>query len=180
MTMSAFDDEFQRRMDMEERLQKSLAFDDTARRALQQFDVGRQLRELAERHSLATTKIRDLLDRSQFDQIAQQLARTFGEGGAFQTATERLLQIDAFRNVDRCANLRLAGQTIRDRIAAALERYNRNFFVPETGAIAQLAEKLALLEPLWPAPGSEDTELGVFMGPEVRHGEAEVYTRVQA
>ena len=32
----------------------------------------------------------------------------------------------------------------------------------------------------WPAPGSEDTELGVFMGPEVRHGEAEVYARVQA
>jgi hypothetical protein len=23
---------------------------------------------------------------------------------------------------------------------------------------------------LWPAPGSEDTELGVFMGPEVSHG----------
>jgi len=32
----------------------------------------------------------------------------------------------------------------------------------------------------WPAPGSEDTELGVFIGPEVRHGEAEVYARVQA
>jgi hypothetical protein len=32
----------------------------------------------------------------------------------------------------------------------------------------------------WPAPGFEDTELGVLMGPEVRHGEAEVYTRVQA
>jgi Sigma-70 factor, region 1.1 len=32
----------------------------------------------------------------------------------------------------------------------------------------------------WPAPGSEDTELGVFMGLEVRHGEAEVYARVQA
>jgi hypothetical protein len=32
----------------------------------------------------------------------------------------------------------------------------------------------------WPAPGSEDTELGVFMGPEVRHGEAEVHARVQA
>ncbi len=32
----------------------------------------------------------------------------------------------------------------------------------------------------WPAPGSEDTELGVFMGPEVRHGAAEVYARVQA
>ncbi len=33
---------------------------------------------------------------------------------------------------------------------------------------------------LWPAPGSEDTEFGVLMEPEVRHGEAEVYTRVQA
>ena len=27
----------------------------------------------------------------------------------------------------------------------------------------------------WPAPGSEDTELGVLMELEVRHGEAEVY-----
>ena len=32
----------------------------------------------------------------------------------------------------------------------------------------------------WPAPCSEDTELGVLMGPEVRHGEAEVHARVQA
>ena len=32
----------------------------------------------------------------------------------------------------------------------------------------------------WPAPGSEDTELGVLMEPEVGHGEAEVYPRVQA
>ena len=32
----------------------------------------------------------------------------------------------------------------------------------------------------WPAPGSEDTELGVFMEPEVSHGETEVYPRVQA
>ena len=31
-----------------------------------------------------------------------------------------------------------------------------------------------------PAPGSEDTELGVLMEPEVDHGETEVYTRVQA
>jgi hypothetical protein len=37
-----------------------------------------------------------------------------------------------------------------------------------------------LLRYSWPAPGFEDTELGVLMGPEVRHGEAEVYTRVQA
>ena len=38
----------------------------------------------------------------------------------------------------------------------------------------------SMREESWPAPGSEDTELGVLMGPEVRHGEAKVYARVQA
>ena len=33
---------------------------------------------------------------------------------------------------------------------------------------------------IWPAPGSEDTELGVFMEPEVSHGETKVYAGVQA
>jgi len=33
---------------------------------------------------------------------------------------------------------------------------------------------------VWPAPGSEDTEFGVLMEQEVRHGEATVYARVQA
>jgi hypothetical protein len=32
----------------------------------------------------------------------------------------------------------------------------------------------------WLAPGPADTELGALMEPEVSHGEAEVYTRVQA
>jgi hypothetical protein len=32
----------------------------------------------------------------------------------------------------------------------------------------------------WPAPGSEDTELGVFMGPEASHGKTKVYAGVQA
>ena len=32
----------------------------------------------------------------------------------------------------------------------------------------------------WPAPGSEDTELGVLMELEVGHGETEVYSGVQA
>jgi type I restriction enzyme, S subunit len=36
------------------------------------------------------------------------------------------------------------------------------------------------IDAVWSAPGSEGTELGVLMEPEVRHGEAEVYTRVQA
>jgi hypothetical protein len=34
--------------------------------------------------------------------------------------------------------------------------------------------------PEWPAPGFEDTELGVFMGPEVSYGETKVYAGVQA
>jgi hypothetical protein len=33
---------------------------------------------------------------------------------------------------------------------------------------------------IWPAPGSEDTELGVLMGPEGGHGETTVYAGVQA
>ena len=33
---------------------------------------------------------------------------------------------------------------------------------------------------VWPAAGSKDTELGVFMEPEVDHGATEVYAGVQA
>jgi hypothetical protein len=42
------------------------------------------------------------------------------------------------------------------------------------------SELLKRLIAPWPAPGSEDTELGVLMEPEVDHGAAEVYPRVQA
>jgi len=38
----------------------------------------------------------------------------------------------------------------------------------------------AYKEDRWPAPGSEDTELGVLMELEVGHGETEVYAGVQA
>jgi hypothetical protein len=41
-------------------------------------------------------------------------------------------------------------------------------------------EFLTVEIPRWPAPGSEDTELGVLMELEVGHGETEVYPRVQA
>jgi hypothetical protein len=46
----------------------------------------------------------------------------------------------------------------------------------------QLARAAGSAEELlrWPAPGSEDTELGVLMELEVGHGETEVYPRVQA
>jgi hypothetical protein len=33
---------------------------------------------------------------------------------------------------------------------------------------------------VWPAPGSEDTELGVLMELEVGHGETEVHAGIQA
>jgi hypothetical protein len=46
-------------------------------------------------------------------------------------------------------------------------RSSEAFLIPE-----QECEK-------WPAPGSEDTELGVLMEPEVRHGAAELAYRRQ-
>jgi hypothetical protein len=58
-----------------------------------------------------------------------------------------------------------------------------NFAVPPPKLreeTAKLAEKLSKLNTNWPAPGSEDTELGVLMEPEVGHGATEVYARVQA
>jgi hypothetical protein len=36
----------------------------------------------------------------------------------------------------------------------------------------------AFMAVLWPAPGSEDTKLGVFMGPEVSHGATKIYAGV--
>lgn len=36
------------------------------------------------------------------------------------------------------------------------------------------------VEDLWPAPGSEDTELGVILEPEVVYGTQTLWTRVQA
>ena len=57
------------------------------------------------------------------------------------------------------------------RLAKDWENLNRK-------ALAFL--RLASIRLMWPAPGSEDTELGVLMEPEVGHGEAEVYGRVQA
>jgi hypothetical protein len=53
--------------------------------------------------------------------------------------------------------------------------------------IAQLSDLVLLFSEsfgsaaeLWPAPGSEDTELGVLMGPEGGHGETKVHAGVQA
>lgn len=45
---------------------------------------------------------------------------------------------------------------------------------------AQPANAVKQLLFVWPVPGFEDTELGVFMEPEVGHGTTEVYAGVQA
>jgi len=49
-----------------------------------------------------------------------------------------------------------------------------------TAAMDHLEGRRGVKPDRWPAPGSEDTELGVLMEPEVRHGAAEVYAGVQA
>jgi hypothetical protein len=59
------------------------------------------------------------------------------------------------------------------RIEASLGRVE-GFYGGRRSAV----EKIDEIE--WPAPGFEDTELGVLLEPEMAHGEAEVYAGVQA
>ena len=56
-----------------------------------------------------------------------------------------------------------------------IDNKNQLFFNQSDLFVAQ-----AIRDTLWPAPGSEDTELGVLMELEVGHGETEVYAGVQA
>ncbi len=66
-----------------------------------------------------------------------------------------------------------------------LSEYLLKNFVSDDKLIATLVIALAASsarykKARWPAPGSEDTELGVLMGPEGGHGATAVYARVQA
>jgi hypothetical protein len=63
-----------------------------------------------------------------------------------------------------------AQETNGEQIIAILKEYEAGM------KTADLCRKHGI----WPAPGSEDTELGVLMEPEVGHGETEVYAGVQA
>jgi len=69
--------------------------------------------------------------------------------------------------------------------AARVQAHTRAFLVLSHAEIESYLEGWAkeiarAAERVWPAPGSEDTELGVLMELEVGHGETEVYPRVQA
>jgi hypothetical protein len=63
-------------------------------------------------------------------------------------------------------------------LSALLQGFVENVFVEASRRTFKSLRTAETVE--WPAPGFEDTEFGVLMEPEVRHGEAEVYTRVQA
>ena len=86
--------------------------------------------------------------------------------------------------IQDCVEYRAQAPHLLTAIAEAAQRGDET----SKGIIAALAEMLkrrslghVLLEMAdWPAPGSEDTELGVFMGPEVSHGETKVHAGVQA
>ena len=53
-------------------------------------------------------------------------------------------------------------------------------FNPIEQVFAKLKTVLRKIAAYWPAPGSEDTELGVLMELEVGHGETEVHAGIQA
>ena len=59
------------------------------------------------------------------------------------------------------------------------EHLRQTRLIAERDYVIQELVKIADFE-IWPAPGSEDTKLGVLMEPEVDHGKAKIYTRVQA
>jgi hypothetical protein len=76
-----------------------------------------------------------------------------------------------------------------DNVSEPLDRARAGRILPEGnvspylivigGVFRKNSPKVLCVED-WPAPGSEDTELGVLMELEVGHGETEVYPRVQA
>ena len=78
----------------------------------------------------------------------------------------------------------MATISARPRAAASLEGLSASEarFEKAQKAFRKLRdnETTSVEDKIWPAPGSEDTELGVLMELEVGHGEASVYAGVQA
>jgi hypothetical protein len=74
----------------------------------------------------------------------------------------------------------LAGDKNARTILLSREMWDLLSSEMEEGESANRRSKLLATLQNWPAPGFEDTELGVLLEPEVAHGEAEVYAGVQA
>src|ERR1019366_10801662 len=102
--MSAFDDDFQRRMRLEESMRRALTIDDATKRSLtESFDVGRQVREMAEHRALMTNaaRVREQLDRMQMGQVLTQYRIAFSENSYLRTAIENLRSVETLRSIDR-------------------------------------------------------------------------------
>jgi hypothetical protein len=147
--MSTLEDEFQRRMRMEEDLRSSLAIDDATTRAIKEsFDASRHLRETAERLALVAPRVRELFDNLQMHHLLEQYRGTFSENSGFRAAIEGLRNVETLRSVEYTKNLKhlaegFGTQTMRDQIAAAAERYRSNFTLPDVSAIAKLSEQIS-------------------------------------
>ena len=149
--MSAFDDDFQRRMRLEESMRRALTIDDATKRSLtESFDVGRQVREMAEHRALMTNaaRVREQLDRMQMGQVLTQYRIAFSENSYLRTAIENLRSVETLRSIDRITNLKRLAEGLatpslqmRDQIASVAARYRNNFTLPDAGAIAKLTEQ---------------------------------------
>jgi hypothetical protein len=85
---------------------------------------------------------------------------------------------EAWEMVKRPVNQKLIGKDYIGVIEAeGVTAYN---VLKQHFGESNLLHKLRNTIAYWPAPGSADTELGVFMEPEVSHGETKVYSGVQA
>ena len=84
-----------------------------------------------------------------------------------------------FKYAHRCLDAASRAATVEERVQFLEMAQSWRSLAEKCDVVDGLVEQAKEMR-IWPAPGSEDTELGVLMGPEVRHGEAEVYARVQA
>ena len=135
-------------------------------------------------------------DTQRLSQIfSQALAPTFFLGAVAAFVSLMASRLSAVIERVRTLNAIPGDDAARAYLKADLDRLRRRARFLHSGILASLrgglcatlllaiifaTEFLGLKYAYWPAPGSEDTELGVFMELEVGHRETEVYARVQA
>jgi hypothetical protein len=88
---------------------------------------------------------------------------------------------EVLREIGARAPEPVLGQSVNDYRRETLRTIKRTY-LPQNHDLYQVQFRRLKADALdvWPAPGSEDTELGVLMELEMGHGETEVYARVQA
>ena len=95
-----------------------------------------------------------------------------------------IVVVDSFRTVMRKATASVSEmemQSFIQRLAQFLTSWEATTFLVGEYDPAEIRDNpVFTISDGWPAAGFEDTELGVFMEPEVCHGTTEFYKRVQA